>query len=171
VRVLDLHESLTGDLRPELEILMGAVGLVLLMVAANLMSLLLTRAVGRRRDMGVRVALGATGWRIVRQLLAENALLCFAGGVAGIGVAWVAAPLLMHLSPINIPQFASLGIGGSPIAFAAALTFGCTLIFSVVPALEARRTRPNEALHLNTSRIAAGRHLAQRLLIIGEVAM
>lgn len=171
VRVLDLHESLTGNLRPELEILMGAVGLVLLMVAANLMSLLLTRAVGRRRDMGVRVALGATGWRIVRQLLAENALLCFAGGVAGIGLASVAAPLLMHLSSINIPQFASLRIGGSPIAFAAALTFGCTLIFSVVPALEARRTRPNEALQLNASRIAAGRHLAQRLLIIGEVAM
>jgi len=171
VRVLGLHESLTGNLRPALEILMGAVGLVLLMVAANLMSLLLTRAVGRRRDMGVRVALGATGWRILRQLVAENALLCFAGGATGIGLAWIAAPLLMHLSPINIPQFASLSIGGPAVAFATALTLACALILSVVPALEARRTRLNEILQLNTSRIAAGRHLAQRLLIVCEVAM
>ncbi|MGB6130586.1 MAG: ABC transporter permease [Acidobacteriaceae bacterium] len=171
VRVLNLQQSLTGDLRPELEILMGAVGLVLLMVAANLMSLLLTRAVGRRRDTSVRVALGATGWRILRQLLAENALLCFVGGLAGVGLASVAEPLLMHLSPIRIPQFASLKIGGPAIAFAAALTLGCALIFSVVPALEARRTKLNETLQLNTARVTAGRHLAQRLLIIGEVAM
>lgn len=170
-RVQNLHDSFTGNLRPALEILMGAVGLVLVIVAANMMSLLLTRAVARRRDMGVRVALGATGWRILRQLLAEHALLCFMGGIAGVGLASVAAPLLMHLSPLKIPQFASLRIGGPAIAFAVALTLTCALIFSLVPALETRRTRLNDTLQLNTTRIAAGRHLAQKLLIVCEVAM
>jgi predicted permease len=170
-RVIDLRDSFSGNLRPALEILMGAVGLVLLIVAANILSLMLTRAVARRRDMGVRVALGATGWRLLRQLLAENALLCLIGGVAGIALAWIETPVLMHLSPLEIPQFASLSIGGPALAFAAVLTVGCALLFSLVPALETRRTRLNETLQLNTTRIAAGRHLAQKMLVVTEVAM
>jgi predicted permease len=171
VRVEDLHDSFTGDLRPALRILMGAVGLVFLIVAANILSLLLTRAVSRRRDMSVRVALGATGWRILRQLLTENALLCVLGGATGVALAWIVTPVLMRLSPLEIPQFASLGIGGPALAFAAALTLSCALIFSLVPALETRRTQLNETLQLNTTRIAAGRHLAQNILVVSEVAV
>jgi predicted permease len=171
VRVEDLHDSFTGDLRPALRILMGAVGLVFLIVAANILSLLLTRAVSRRRDMSVRVALGATGWRILRQLLTENALLCVLGGATGVALAWIVTPVLMRLSPLEIPQFASLGIGGPALAFAAILTLSCALIFSLVPALETRRTQLNETLQLNTTRIAAGRHLAQNILVVSEVAV
>ena len=171
VSVEDLHDSFTGDLRPALRILTGAVGLVLLIVVANVLSLLLARAVARRRDMSVRVALGATGWRVLRQLLAENALLCVLGGVTGIALACIGTPVLMHLSPLKIPQFASLGIGGPALAFAAVLTLGCALIFSLVPALETRRAQLNETLQLGTTRIAAGRHLTQKILVVSEVAV
>lgn len=171
VRATDLHESFTGNLRPALRILMGAVGLVLLIVTANVLSLLLTRAVARRRELGVRVAVGASGWRVLRQLLAENALLCAAGGAAGIVVAALGAPALLHLTPIELPQFASLRMGGATTALALGLIVVCTVVFSVVPLLETRSTRLHETLQLNSTRIAAGRHLPQRALVVSEVAV
>src|SRR5271156_4476372 len=84
VRVLDLHDSLVGQMRPALELLMGAVGLVLVIVSANILCLLLTRSNARRRELSLRAALGAPGWRILRQLFVENALLFVAGGISGV---------------------------------------------------------------------------------------
>jgi predicted permease len=170
-RALDFHDSLVGDIRPALEILMGAVALVLVIVSANILSLLLTRSIARRREMSLRSALGASGWRILRQLLVENALLCLAGGVAGILLAQLAAPILMHLSPLELPAFSSLQIGVPALAFAAALTLGCALLFSLVPAFESRSTQLSESLRVNTTQIAGGRHLAQKALVVSEVAV
>ncbi len=171
VRALDFHDSLVGDIRPALEILMGAVALVLVIVSANILSLLLTRSIARRREMSLRSALGASGWRILRQLLVENALLCLAGGVAGILLAQLAAPILMHVSPLELPAFSSLQMGAPALAFAAALTLGCALLFSLVPAFESRSTRLSESLRVNTTQIAGGRHLAQKALVVTEVAV
>ena len=171
VRALDFHDSLVGDIRPALEILMGAVALVLVIVAANILSLLLTRSIARRREMSLRSALGASGWRILRQLLVENALLCLAGGVAGILLAQLAAPVLMHLSPLELPAFSSMQMGAPALAFAAALTLGCALLFSLVPAFEARSTQLSQSLRVNTTQIAGGRHLAQKALVVSEVAV
>ncbi len=171
VQVEDLHDSFTGNLRPALRILMGAVGLVLVIVAANILSLLLTRAVARRHELGVRVALGASGWRLLRQLLAENILVSAAGGVAGVAVAEVCAPVLMHLSPLELPQFASLHLGAAVVAPAAVLTLACAVLFSVVPALETRSARLHESLQLNSTRIVAGRHIMQQTLVVSEVAV
>jgi predicted permease len=171
VRVIDLHDSFTGNLRPALRILMGAVGLVLVIVAANILSLLLTRAVVRRRELGVRVALGASGWRMLRQLLAENALLSAVGGIAGLIAARLAAPLLMHFSPIELPQFASLQIGGAAVALVLALTLVCAILFSVVPALETRPSRLRTSVHLNSTRITQGRNMAQKALVVSEVGV
>jgi predicted permease len=169
--VLDFHDSLVGDMRPALRILMVAVLLLLVIVAANIFSLLLTRAIARRREMSLRAALGASGWRILRQLLVENAILCAAGGLAGIALAQFAAPALMHLSPIELPNFASLDMGGAALAFAVALTAACALLFSLVPAFESRRTRLNESLRVNATQIASGRNLAQRALVVSEVTV
>ncbi len=83
IRAFDLHESLVGEVRPALEMLMGAVALLLVIVVANILSLLLTRSISLRPEMSLRAALGASSWRIVRQMLVENAILCAAGGVAG----------------------------------------------------------------------------------------
>lgn len=171
VRVQGLQQSLTGDLRPALEMLMSAVALVLLVVAANILSLLLTRSIARRREMSVRAALGASGWVILRQLLVENTLLCVAGGMGGLLLAGLGAPTLMRLSPLELPEFVSLQIGGPAIAFALALTIGCALLCSVAPAFEVRRTRLNDALRMNNAQIATGRHLVQKALVVSEVAI
>jgi predicted permease len=171
VRVLDFHDSLVGQVRPALEMLMGAVGLVLLIVSANILSLLLTRAIARRHETSLRVALGASGWRILRQLLVENAVLCVFGGIAGILLAQFATPALMHLSPLKLPSFTTLRIGTPALMFAAVLTFACSLLFSLVPALESRRTQLNESLRMNSQQVAVGRNLAQKSLVIGEVAV
>jgi predicted permease len=172
VRLLDLHDSLVGQVRPALQMLMGAVSLVLVMVSANILSLLLTRAFARRREMALRAALGASGWRILRQLLVENALLCILGGFAGALLAEFATPALMRLSPLPIPPFVSLHIGGSALLFAAGLVLVCALLFSLVPAIESRRTQLNEALRMNSAQLAGGnRSLAQKSLVVGEVAI
>jgi predicted permease len=169
--VLDYHDSLVGDIRPALEILMGAVALVLLIVSANILCLLLTRSIARRQEMSLRAALGATGWRILRQLLVENALLCVAGGIAGVLLAAFAAPALMRLSPLELPAFSSMEIGGPALAFAGALTLACALLFSLIPAWESRGAQLNQSLRVNTSQIASGRHLAQKALVVSEVAV
>jgi predicted permease len=169
--VLDYHDSLVGDIRPALEILMGAVGLVLVIVSANIICLLLTRSIARRREMSLRAALGASGWRILRQLLVENALLCLAGGICGVLLSGVAAPALMHLSPLELPAFSSMEIGAPALAFAATLTLACALLFSAVPAYESRSTRLNQTLRVNTSQIATGRNLTQKALVVTEVAV
>jgi predicted permease len=171
VDVLDFHDSLVGDIRPALEILMGAVGLVLVIVSANILCLLLTRSIARRREMSLRAALGASGWRILRQLLVENALLCLAGGASGVLLSGFAAPALMHLSPLELPAFSSMEIGAPALAFAATLTLACALLFSAVPAYESRSTRPNQTLRVNTGQIATGRHLTQKALVVTEVAV
>jgi predicted permease len=171
VRVLDFHDSLVSQMRPALEILMGAVGLVLVIVSANVLSLLLTRSFARRREMGLRSALGASGWRILHQLLVENAVLCLLGGALGVLLARFATPALLLLSPLPLPKFASLHIGGSALLFTVGLVLACALLFSLVPAVESRRTRVAESLRMNSLQVAAGRNLAQKSLVVAEVAV
>ncbi len=171
VHVWDYHDSLVGHVKPALKILMGAVGLLLLIVSANILSLLLTRSIARRREMSVRIALGATGVRLLQQMLVENLLLCALGAAAGALLARFAAPALLHLSPIALPQFAELQMGVSGILFAVVLAVGCAVLFSLIPALESRRAQLNDALRLNPTQVASGRIPAQRVLVVGEVAM
>ena len=171
VRVLDYHDSLVGQVRPALEMLMGAVGLLLLIVSANILSLLLTRAIARRHEMSLRAALGAGSWKILQQLLVENAILCIAGGAAGVLLAKFATPALMHLSPLALPSFTSLGMGRQALGFAVVLTLLCAVLFSVVPAIESRRAQLNQSLRINATQIAEGRNVAQKSLVVGEVAI
>ena len=171
IRAIDYHGSLTGDVRPALEMLMGAVALLLLIVIANIFNLLLTRAISLRHEMSLRAALGASSWRLLRQLLIENAILCVAGGIAGVLIADGAARVLLHLSPIQLPQFSSIDIGAPALGFAAAFTIACALLFSLVPAFETRRNRLNASLRFNTARIASGRHFVQKALVVSEVAL
>ncbi len=167
----DYHDSLVGNIKPALEMLMGAVGLLLLIVSANVLSLLLTRSIARRHEMSLRAALGASSWRILRQLLVENALLCAAGGVVGVLLANFFAPLLMRLSPLELPQFSSLNIDAPALVFAVALTFACALIFSLVPVFESRHNRIAGSLRSNATQIATRRSVAQRALVVSEVAV
>jgi len=171
VRVIDFHDSIVGQIRPSLAMLMGAVSLLLLIVSANILSLLLTRSIARHREVGLRAALGASEWRIFQQLLIENLTLCVIGGVAAILFARFATPLLLHLSPIELPQFTTLDLGAAGLIFTSLLVIGCALLFSLVSMLEARRACVNDSLRSNPVQMAAARNPYQRALVVGEVAL
>lgn len=171
VRVIDFHDSIVGPVRPLLEMLMGAVSLLLLIVSANILSLLLTRSIARHREVGLRAALGASKWRIFQQLLIENLTLCVIGGGAATLFAKFATPLLLHLSPIELPQFTTLDFGSAGFIFASLLVIGCALLFSLVPMLEGRRACVNDSLRSSPAQMAAARNPYQRALVVGEVAL
>jgi predicted permease len=179
VGVVPMREAITGDIRPALWILLGAVGFVLLIACANVANLLLARAAVRAREMAVRAAIGAGRWRVVRQLLTESLLLAGIGGVAGFALgAWGVRALLL-LAPGNIPRLTD------PDGFTAAppldwrvagFTIGVALLtgvlFGLFPAL--RISNPDLASVLKDagSRGGTGRHTGVRsLLVITEMAL
>ena len=112
-----------------------------------------------------------TRWRILRLLLVENAVLCVLGGASAVPLARFATPALLRLSPLPLPQFASLHIGVSALLFTSGLVLVCALLFSLVPAIESSRTQLNESLRMNSAQIAGGRNLPQRSLVVAEVAV
>ncbi|HVU23208.1 MAG TPA: ADOP family duplicated permease [Opitutus sp.] len=147
-RVQPLRENmLSGADKVLLLVQTGAVVLLILAIS-NLASLLLAWAAERQRETAVRLALGATGWRLVRQFLVQSLALVSLGGLLGVGLAWFSIPTLQHLNPN--PQFAtfiaSLRLDGGTLAFAAALVLGTSLVAGVLPAWQARSVSFNEAL-------------------------
>ncbi|MEO5895820.1 MAG: ABC transporter permease [Vicinamibacterales bacterium] len=140
-RVVPLREQLTGDLRPALIVMLGAVAFVLLIACANVANLLLARATARQRELAVRSALGAGRGRLIRQLLAESLVLASAGGVAGLMLGWWGLHLLRVIVAERIPiqRLEMVGIDGSVLAFTLATTVLSGMFFGLVPAFSASR--------------------------------
>lgn len=172
VRVLPLAHFVLGRARPAMLIMLGAVGLLVLLACANIANLLLARAMGRRRETGIRLALGAGRRRLLRQWITESLLLAVVGGSAGLLLAAASLRFLIHLAPQDIPRLAETRLDGAVLAFTVGLSLLAGFLFGVFPAWLAAGTDPQEALAEGGARSTAGpwRSRARHLLIVGEVA-
>jgi predicted permease len=173
VGVVDYHTYLVAGSREALLVLLGAVGLVLLIACANVANLLLARYTGRRHEIAVQRALGATGWTLLRQLLTESLLLAGAGAAAGLLLADSLVPLLMRLAPSALPQFATPTLDGRVILFAVLLAIATGILFTLAPAFHGARAPVADALREAGTRTTEGSGAGRlrRILVIAEVSI
>lgn len=170
VVVTPLREGLVTNSRPVLLTLMGAVGVLLLITSANLANLLLARAVTRRREISVRLALGANRSRVVSQLLTECVVLAVIGGIAGMIVAWLGVRGLATSTAVARAGLYELELDWRIFLFAAATSLAVGMVFGSIPALHAGRM-PLATQMRAATRLATGRERVRQALIIGEVAL
>lgn len=173
VRLTELQERMVGELRASLLMLLGAVAFVLLIACANVANLLLARAAYRHREIAVRTALGASRWRIVRQLLTESVLLSTVSGVVGLVLSVWLIKLLIAISPPNTARFNEIAFNWQVFVFIFAVTILAGLLFGLVPALQTSRTDLNETLKESgrTGAPGATRNRIGGILIVSEVAL
>ncbi len=168
-----LHEEFVGEIRPALLVLLGAVAFVLLIACANVANLLLARAAVRQKEIALRLALGATRSRLVRQFLTESLLLAGAGCVVGLLLAVLGLDLLKKFIPVSIALAQGIAIDGKVLAFTALVGTLTGLVFGLAPAAQASRFNLNENLKeggRDASASDRGNRL-RNLLVIGEIAV
>ncbi len=140
LKLIPLQEQVVGQVKPILMILLGAVGFVLLIACANVANLLLTRSLTRQKEVGIRVALGASRWRVIQQLLTESVLLSLAGGVVGLLLAFWGTGALVSMLPPNqinaLPFLQTLKVDARMLGFSFGLSILTGIIFGPDPALQ-----------------------------------
>lgn len=175
--VIPLEESIVGDTRSSLLVLLGAVSFVLLIACANVANLLLIRATGRRRELATRAALGAGRGHIIRQLLTESLVISLTGGLLGLVLGFAGVRLLLVLNPGGIPR---IGEDGSAVALdhnVLLFTFGVSvltgILFGLVPAITASRSNLAAAINESSNRSSGGFRSAKvrSLLVVSEMAL
>ena len=172
VSVASLHENLSGDYREALLILLGVVGCVLLVACVNVANLMLARATARQKEFALRTALGASRWRITRQLLIESLLLAIAGGVLGFALSILALHLLLTAIPIELPFWMNFGIDLRVLGFTVAITLLTGLIFGAAPALQTSRVDLNDTLKEGgRGTFGPVRGYSRSLLVVTEIAL
>jgi predicted permease len=172
VNVVPLLDEVTGAVRPALLALLAAVSLLLLIVCANVANLLLARASARHREIAVRLALGASPSRILRQLLTESALLALLGSALGLLLAGWGIGGIRLLSPPHIPRTDDIFLGGPVLFFSMGVSILVGLVFGLAPALQAARASVHDSLTEGSRGSASGSGLqARNFLVIAETAL
>ncbi len=170
-------ESLIGNTRPLLWVLLGAVSLVLLIACANVANLLLVRATGRKREIAIRAAIGAGRGRVIRQLLTESLLLSFVGGAVGLALGHAGIRALLAVNTAGMPRVGTNGIAlwidWRLGAFGLAISFATGIIFGLFPALQSSRADLSGALKESTGRSGTGlgQNKTRSALVLSEVAL
>jgi putative ABC transport system permease protein len=171
--VKPLHEYSVQNVRESLLVLAGAVGFVLLIACANVANLLLARGVGRRREIAIRSAIGATRARIAGQLLTESFVLAAAGGAAGLLLAVWSVPLLAQLAGSTATPAAPIRIDPTALAFTVSISLATGFVFGVLPALQTARVDVSAAINEGGRGPSAGRghHRLRAVLVVSEIAL
>jgi predicted permease len=170
--LVPVPSQVLGTVEPALLLLLGAVGVVLLVACANVANLLLVRAEGRRREMAVRTAVGASVARIARQLLTESLVLATVGGVVGVALGVIGARAFAIVSPQSIPRSTTISVDGRALAFAAFATLLTGILFGSAPVLHGMRTDVQSILRGGSRGSGDRFHRRTReALVVAEVAM
>jgi predicted permease len=175
--IVPLRTHLAGDIRTPLLALSGAAGVVLLIACVNVASLLLARAAGGQADLSIRVAMGASRARLLRQFLSECLLISFLGGALGVTLALVCTRFLVAIFPNNIanlsiPRVEAVPINGPVLWFTLGLTVLTAIVFAAVPTLHSANVSPNDALRESGRTVTSTRtSRLRRILVTAEIAL
>jgi putative ABC transport system permease protein len=172
VKLQPLRETFSGDARPAIVVLLGAAIFVLLVACANVANLFLMRGAVRAKEMALRIAIGASAGRIVRQILTESFLVALLGGLAGVGLAMAGIPAMARLIPADTLAGASVGMNGAVLLFSAGLVVLSVLAFGLAPALHSARGNVHADLKQGGKATSGGgRNRWRGLLATSEVAL
>jgi putative ABC transport system permease protein len=173
IRVANLRDEVVANARTAVLLLFAAVALVLLIACGNVASLLLSRAIGRRRELAVRTALGATRAGLIRQLVTESVILALIGGALGVLLSARGTRVLTAMSEGTLPRAEEIHVDGFVLAFTAAISLLAGVVFGLAPALQISRTDLNSALRSEGRGATAGRHRnrLRSALVVGQVAL
>lgn len=170
--IAPLGEDIVRNVRSSLWILFGAVSLILLIACSNVANLLLVRAVGRQREISIRFALGASRFRVVRELVTQSATLTLMGLGAGMLFGAWTERILVSLAPVNIPRLADIALNLRVVAFTSVLSLVTGILFGVLPAWQVSKARPSESLKTTSRNLAGASVMRWRsILMMGELAL